>query len=256
MQEPTRESFTFPQAQAPAVEDPLTELLQRGAKQLLAQAVEAEIAAWVDERADQLDENGHRQVVRNGYAQPRRVVTGLGPVEVQMPRAHDRRPEPEREKFTSSILPPYLRKAKSIEQLIPWLYLKGVSTGDFNEALQALLGPDCPGLSANTVTRLKQQWQDEYKQWIERDLSDKHYVYVWADGVHFNVRLEEDRQCILVLMGATAEGRKELIAVQDGYRESEQSWLSLLRDAKHHAGQPGAVRSRSGAPASTGGMPA
>ena len=237
MQEHTHEPLSFPTGGeangAGSVEDPLTEVLRRGAKQLLAQAVEAEVAAWVEARSDQRDENGHRQVVRNGYAQPRSVVTGLGPVEVQMPRAHDHRPEPKREKFTSSILPPYLRKAKSIEELVPWLYLKGVSTGDFTEALQALLGPDCPGFSPNTITRLKQQWEDEYKQWMQRDLSNKHYVYVWADGVHFNARLEEDRQCILVLMGATAEGKKKLIAVQDGYRESEQSWLSLLRDAKH-----------------------
>lgn len=141
-----------------------------------------------------------------------------------------------RERFISKILPPYLRKARSIEELIPWLYLKGVSTGDFTEALQALLGPDCPGLSASVVTRLIATWQDEHQQWSQRDLSDKHYVYVWADGIHFNIRLEEppdDRQCILVLMGATAEGDKELIAVQDGYRESEQSWTELLLDLKH-----------------------
>jgi transposase-like protein len=146
---------------------------------------------------------------------------------------HDRRPASGgRERFTSSILPPYLRKAKSIDELIPWLYLKGVSTGGFSEALAALLGPDCPGLSASTVTRLITQWQDDHRQWSRRDLSDKQYVYVWADGIHFNIRLEEDRQCILVLMGATADGHKELIAVQDGYRESEQSWSSMLLDLK------------------------
>ena len=233
MSKPTPESFPFPSSDRPVVEDPLTEVLQRGAKQLLAQAVEAEVDTWVEDRSHHRDEHGRRQVVRNGYAEPRTVVTGLGPVEVQMPRAHDRRPEPEREKFTSSILPPYLRKAKSVEELIPWLYLKGVSTGDFTEALQALLGPDCKGLSASAVTRLKQRWEQEQQAWSQRDLSGKHYVYVWADGVHFNVRLEEDRQCILVLMGATAEGKKELIAIADGYRESEQSWLSLLRDVKH-----------------------
>jgi transposase-like protein len=232
MTEPTAETYPFPSTSGSGIEDPLTEILQRGAKQLLAQAVEAEVAAWVEARSEHRDEHGHRQVVRNGYAEPRSVVTGLGPVEVQVPRAHDRRPEPERDKFTSSILPPYLRKAKSVEQLIPWLYLKGVSTGDFSEALEALLGENCPGLSAGTVGRLKKQWEQEHQEWAARDLSSKHYVYVWADGVHFNVRLEEDRQCILVLMGATAEGRKELIAIADGYRESEQSWLSLLRDVK------------------------
>ena len=150
-----------------------------------------------------------------------------------MPRAHDRRPEPQRERFSSKILPPYLRKAKSMEELIPWLYLKGVSTGDFTDALAALLGPDCRGVSATTVTRLAGTWQDEHRQWSQRDLCDKDYVYVWADGIHFNIRLEEDRQCILVLLGATADGHKELIAVQDGHRESEQSWAGMLRQLKH-----------------------
>ena len=236
----TTESMMFPlpasnagHAATPAPADPLTEVLRHGAQRLLAQAVEVEVEQWIADHAHLLDEHGHRQVVRNGYAQPRQVVTGLGPIDVRAPRVHDRRDEPERERFTSSILPPYLRKAKSVEQLIPWLYLKGVSTGDFNEALAALVGPDCPGLSASTVTRLKQTWQDDFRGWAQRDLSDKHYVYIWADGVHFNVRLEEDRTCILVLIGATAEGKKELIAVADGYRESEQSWLSLLRDVKH-----------------------
>jgi transposase-like protein len=150
-----------------------------------------------------------------------------------MPRVRDRRPADERERFTSKILPPYLRKARSVEELIPWLYLKGVSTGDFTDALQALLGPSCPGLSASTATRLISQWQDEHAEWSQRDLTDKQYVYVWADGIHFNIRLDEDRQCILVLLGATADGRKELIAVQDGFRESEQSWASMLVNLKH-----------------------
>jgi len=228
----TAESFAFPSPPAPAIDDPLTELLRQGARQLLSQAVEAEVQRWIADHAHLTDEQGHRQVVRNGHASPRTVVTGVGPVEVTMPRVHDRRPEGERQRFTSSILPPYLRKAKSIEQLIPWLYLKGVSTGDFTEALQALLGPACPGLSASTVTRLKQVWEDDFRGWSQRDLSGKQYVYLWADGIHFNVRLEEDRTCILVLMGATADGHKELIAVQDGYRESEQSWKGLLLDVK------------------------
>jgi len=175
---------------------------------------------------------GHRQVVRNGYHNERKVTTGLGQVEVKQPRVHDRRPAEEREKFTSKILPPYLRKTKSIEELLPWLYLKGISTGDMNEALQSLLGPECPGLSASTVTSLKKSWEEDFKQWNARSLEGKRYVYVWADGVHFNIRLEEDRQCILVLMGVTPEGKKELIAVQDGFRESEQSWKELLLDVK------------------------
>jgi len=215
-----------------AMTDPLTDVLRRGARQLLVDAVEAEVAAWIDARQHLRDPDGHRQVVRNGHAAPRTVVTGVGTLQVKMPRVHDRRPLEGRERFTSAILPPYLRKAKAIDELIPWLYLKGVSTGDFGEALAALVGPDCPGLSATAVTRLIAQWQDEHHQWSTRDLSDKQYVYVWADGIHFNIRLEEDRQCILVLIGATADGQKELIAVQDGHRESEQSWSGMLLDLK------------------------
>jgi putative transposase len=224
-------AYRFPAVDA-AVADPLTEVLRRGAREMLLQAVEAEAAQWIQEHADLTDVQGRRQVVRNGHAAPRTIVTGLGPLEVAMPRVHDRRPPEQRQRFTSKILPPYLRKAQSLDELIPWLYLKGVSTGDFGQALAALLGPDCPGLSASTVTRLIAGWQDEHAQWSRRDLSDKHYVYVWADGIHFNVRLEEDRTCILVLIGATAEGHKELIAVRDGYRESEQSWTELLLDVK------------------------
>jgi len=144
----------------------------------------------------------------------------------------DRRPPEEREKFTSAILPPYLRKTKSVEELLPWLYLKGVSTGDFSEALAALLGPDAKGLSATTITRLKAIWEKEYHDWSKRALAGKQYVYVWADGVYFNIRLEGGRQCILVLLGATADGKKELIAIQDGQRESEQSWKELLLDVQ------------------------
>jgi putative transposase len=212
--------------------DILTDLLRDGARRLLAEAVEAEVAAWIDAHAHLKDEAGRRQVVRNGYLPEREIQTGLGDVEVKQPRVHDRRAAPERERFTSAILPPYLRRTRSLEELIPWLYLKGVSTGDFAEALRALLGPDAPGLSATTVTRLKAIWEGEYEAWSKRSLAGKRYVYVWADGVHFNIRLEQDRQCILVLMGATADGRKELIAVADGYRESEQSWKELLLDVK------------------------
>ena len=231
MQDVNTESLTLPSV-SPEVHDPLTDVLRRGARQMLIQAVEAEAAAWIDEHAPLLDSEGHRQVVRNGYASPRTVVTGVGPMQITMPRVHDRRPDGERERFTSKILPPYLRKAKSIDELIPWLYLKGISTGGFSEALAALLGPDCPGLSATTITRLVATWQEEHRDWSKRDLTGKQYVYLWADGIHFNIRLEEDRQCILVLMGATADGTKELIAVQDGYRESEQSWSAMLLSLK------------------------
>src|SRR5207237_7183820 len=149
------------------------------------------------------DGAARQQIVRNAYLPQRTITTGIGPVEVQQPRVQDRRPAEQREKFSPAILPPYLRKTKSIEELIPWLYLKGVSTGDFSEALAALLGPHAPGLSASTVTRLKAVWEDEYRAWSKRSLEDKEYMYVWADGVHFNIRLQEDRQCILVLLGAT-----------------------------------------------------
>ena len=219
----------------PPTQDILTDLLRQGAQQLLAQAIEAEVADWIDRRRDCCDDAGHRQVVRNGRLPQRTLTTGVGPVAVRQPRVHDRRPAEQREKFSSAILPPYLRKTKSVEELIPWLYLKGVSTGDFSEALAALLGPDAKGLSATTVTRLKGLWEQEYAEWSKRSLAGKQYVYVWADGVYFNIRLEGGRQCILVLMAATAEGKKELIAVQDGQRESEQSWKELLLDVQREA---------------------
>jgi putative transposase len=213
--------------------DALTEVLRKGAADLLSAAVQAEAAAWIERHAHVVDQEGRRQVVRNGSLPERQIVTGIGPVRVRQPRVHDRREEGGREKFRSAILPPYLRKTRSVEELIPWLYLKGVSTGDFSEALAALIGAGTPGFSASTVTRLKESWEAEYKGWSVRDLSAKHYVYVWADGIHFNIRLgEQDRQCILVLLGTTADGDKELIAIADGFRESEQSWKELLLDVK------------------------
>ena len=212
----------------PAGSDVLTEVLRDGAQRLLAQAIDAEVGDWIDRHQHCRDDRGHRQVVRNGYLPQRTLASGIGPIAVEQPRVHDRRPQGQREKFTSAILPPYLRKTKSIEELIPWLYLKGVSSGDFSEALAALLGPEAKGLSASTITRLKGIWEQEYQDWSQRPLADKQYVYIWADGVYFNIRLDDSRQCILVLMGATAEGKKELIAIQDGQRESEQSWKELL----------------------------
>ena len=239
MQKRTSESYRFPEAAVETGEkarDVLTETLREGARDMLAKAIREEVDAFVRQRSDLIDEHGHRQVVRNGYLPERRIMTGLGPVEVQQPRVRDRRPAGEREKFTSSILPPYLRKTRSVEELLPWLYLKGISTGDFGEALHALLGDNAKGLSASTITRLKSIWEDEYKDWSKRTLEDKHYVYVWADGIHFNVRLEDpdnSRQCILVMLGATADGKKELIAVSDGYRESTASWKELLLDCQN-----------------------
>jgi putative transposase len=216
----------------PTGQDVLTDLLRDGARRMLAQAVEAEVAAFVDAHDHLKDDRGRRQVVRNGHLPERAIQTGLGEIGVKQPRVHDRRPAQQREKFTPAVLPPYLRRTRSLEELIPWLYLKGISTGDFSEALQAILGPDAPNLSATTITRLKAVWEADHEAWSKRSLAGKHYVYVWADGVHFNIRLEGGRQCILVLMGATAEGKKELIAISDGYRESEQSWKELLLDVK------------------------
>ena len=186
-------------------------------------------------RAKTVDAAGRRGVVRNGHLPKRALQTPLGDITVQQPRVRDRRPDDERETFRSAILPPYLRKTPSLEALYPWLYLKGLSTGDFGEALQALLGADAQGLSATTITRLKTVWEQEYHGWSKRALAGRRYVYVWADGVYFNVRLEDTdnkRQCILVLIGATREGTKELIAITDGYRESEQSWRELLLDVR------------------------
>jgi transposase-like protein len=216
----------------PLAQDVLTDILRQGAQQLLAKSIEAEVADWVDRHEQCRDAAGKRQVVRNGHLPERTISTGVGQVTVQQPRVHDRRRASEREKFSSAILPPYLRKTKSIEELIPWLYLKGVSTGDFSEALAALLGPDAKGLSATTITRLKGVWEQEHQEWSKRSLAGKEYAYVWADGVHFNIRLEGGRQCMLVLMAATADGKKELIAIQDGHRESEQSWKELLLDVQ------------------------
>lgn len=228
MQEVTTRSVSFPSTSS---HDALTTILRSGAQRLLAEAVEAEVAEWIDSHAHVTDDAGRRQVVRNGYLPKRSILTGIGSVEVEQPRVLDRRGG-EGEPFSSKILPPYLRKTRSLEELIPWLYLKGVSTGDFSEALSALVGPDAHGLSASTITRLKEGWEGEFQEWTNRSLEGKQYVYLWADGVHFNIRLEEDRQCILVLMGATADGRKELIAIADGYRESEQSWKALLLDVQ------------------------
>ncbi len=215
--------------------DVLTDLLRREAVTLLAAAVEHEVGAWIDDHAGIVDADGHRRVVRNGYLPQREIITGIGPVKVRQPRVHDHRSEGEggREKFTSAILPPYLRKTRSMEDLIPWLYLKGVSTGDFSEALSALIGADTPGFSATTVTRLKESWEQDFKAWNTRNLTGKKYVYIWVDGIHFNIRLgEQDRQCILVILGATADGKKELIAVTDGFAESEQCWKQVLLDVK------------------------
>ena len=215
-------------------DDPLTEVLRLGARRLLGQAVEAEVAGFVEAYAHLTDSAGRRRIVRHGHLPEREIQTGIGPVAVRCPRVRDRGAGEAgpRVRFTSRILPPYLRRAKSIEELLPWLYLKGISTGDFCEALAALLGPEAPGLSASTIARLKEVWQGELEHWQRRDLSAKRYVYFWADGVYFSPRLDHDKQCMCVIIGADELGRKELLAIADGYRESAQSWREVLLDLK------------------------
>lgn len=206
--------------------DVITEILRTGAKTLLQQAIEAEVQTYLSKV------NGEAKctaAIRNGYLPDRSIQTGLGDIPIKQPRVRLKNGSSEIEKFQSSILPPYLRRTKNIEEMIPWLYLKGVSTGDFKEALCALLGDRAGGLSSTTITRLKGTWQTDFDAWDKRRLDQKQYVYIWADGIHFNVRLSEDkRMCILVIMGATADGTKELLAVSDGYRESTLSWKTVL----------------------------
>jgi len=213
--------------------DPLTEVLRNGARALLAQAVEAEVAALLSCHADKLTDDGCQRLVRHGHLPEREIMTGVGPVAVRCPRVRDRVGEgAERIRFSSTILPPYARRSKSLEVLIPVLYLKGISTGDFEEALIGLLGKDAGGLSASTISRLKEAWTDEHAHWSKRDLSAKRYVYFWVDGIHVQARLENDAQCLLVIIGATPEGKKELVGLNDGVRESAQSWRELLLDLK------------------------
>ena len=213
----------------------LDELVREGARQLLQRALELEVADVLSQFDSLRDDLGHRRIVRNGHLPTRDVLTGAGPLEVHQPRLRDRagKEAPDHIRFTSAILPAYLRRSSAVDALIPWLYLKGVSAADMSEALQALAGPQAANLSASVVLKLKEEWARELATFRHRDLSGKEYVYWWADGVYFTIRLDsDDRQCILVLIGATRDGRKELVAVQDGYRESEQSWYELLLDLK------------------------
>ena len=212
--------------------DPLTDILQTGARQLLKQAVEAELATLLAAHAREVTDDGRARLVRHGHLPEREVMTGIGPIPVKVPRVRDRGNMDEKIRFASSILPPWLRKTRSIEELLPWLYLKGISTGDFQEALGALLGPNAAGLSSSTISRLKADWGAEYERWQRRDLSARRFVYVWADGVYFQPRMEEQKQCVLVLIGADEWGRKEVLGLTDGYRESTQSWRELLLDLK------------------------
>lgn len=206
--------------------DALTELVRQGAKQIIAQAVEAEISEFLKQYQPLQDEHGRQAVVRNGYLPERTVMTGVGAVEVKVPKVRDR--SGSGIKFNSTLLPPYLKRSRSVEEVLPWLYLKGLSTGDFAEALSALLGAQAEGLSASTISRLKAKWADEHSEWRGRSLSGKRYVYVWADGVYFSLRNEDDRQCILVVIGVTDTGDKELLGLEAGFRESELNWKTLL----------------------------
>ena len=223
----------FPLSQPGTFADPLTEVLRNGARALLTQAVEAEVAALLSGHADKLTDDGRARLVRHGHLPEREIMTGIGAVAVRCPRVRDRVGEgSERIRFSSAVLPPYARRSKSLEVLIPILYLKGVSTGDFEEALVALFGKDAGGLSASTVARLKDAWSEEHARWSKRDLSAKRYVYFWVDGIHVQARLEDAAQCLLVIIGATPEGKKELVGLIDGVRESAQSWRELLLDLK------------------------
>jgi putative transposase len=211
----------------------LDRLAREGARRMLEQALETEVESYIERHRDARDAKGHALVVRNGRSQARSVVVGAGVLGVRTPRVNDKRVvDGERQKFASEILPPYLRKSQSVSELLPALYLRGLSTGDFRGALAALLGDGAPGFSPSVVTRLVSAWQSEYDAWKKRPLTDRDYVYIWADGVHFNVRLEDDRLAALVIIGARADGTKEVIALEDGFRESTESWAALLRDLK------------------------
>src|ERR1700692_3185054 len=227
------ETNVFQLAQPGTFTDSLTEVLRNGARALLTQAVEAEVADFLAQYAGVKTSDGRRRLVRHGHLPEREIVTGIGAVAVRCPRVRDRVGEGGgRIRFSSTILPPYARRSKSLEVLIPILHLKGISTGDFEEALIALLGKDAGGLSASTIGRLKEAWSDEHTRWSKRDLSAKRYVYFWVDGIHVQARLEEAAQCLLVIIGATPEGKKELVGLIDGVRESAQSWQELLLDLK------------------------
>jgi transposase-like protein len=212
---------------------PLDELAREGARRMLAEALEAEVRAYLERHREERDERGRALVVRNGRGRPRTITVGSGQLEITAPRVNDKRiVGGQRQRFTSDILPPYLRKSKAVSELLPALYLRGLSTGDFKEGLSALLGENAAGFSPSVVTRLVSAWQEEYRAWRTRPLDDRDYVYIWVDGVHFNVRLEDDRLAALVVIGARPDGTKEVVALEDGYRESTESWATLLRDLK------------------------
>lgn len=212
----------------------LDEIAREGARRMLIEALRAEADDYVERHRGERDEHGRALVVRNGRAQPRKLTLGAGTVELKAPRIDDRRHDEQgdRQRFTSQLLPPYMRRSPKVAEVLPILYLRGLSTGDFRPALQALLGKDAAGLSPTNIARLTACWEKEYADFRQRDLSGREYVYVWVDGVHFNIRLDDDRLCTLVMIGARPDGEKELLAVEDGYRESAESWKMALRELK------------------------
>ena len=211
----------------------LDEVVRKGAQKMLETALKLEVEEFCQSHDEQRDEDGRRLITRNGYSKSRNIVTGAGQLAIQTPRVDDRAlVEAGKPRFKSSLVPPYLRRTKNIEELVPVLYLKGISTGGFTEALEKIFGKNVIGFSAENIVRMKQIWEQDYKQWISRDLSESRYVYWWIDGIYFNVRLNDDRQCILVIIGAKEDGTKELIAVEDGFRETKESWRSIIRDLK------------------------
>jgi transposase-like protein len=240
---------TAPETKAEEAPMSLDELAREGARRMLMQALDAEVAAYIERHRDERDENGRALVVRNGRGKARKVTMGAGTVELQAPRVNDKRVNEagERQRFTSKILPPYMRRSPKVGEVLPVLYLRGLSTGDFKEALGELLGEDAAGLSSTNIARLTNEWASEYEAFKKRRLDDKDYVYIWADGVHFNIRLEEDRLCTLVIIGVRPDGTKELIAVEDGYRESTESWLTVLRDLESRGMRAPAVAVGDGA---------
>ena len=213
----------------PEINQSLDDMAREGARRMIADALELEVEEYLSRVQHLRDERGQAAAVRNGKARERTILMGAGSIKIRAPRLHDRR---EGERFTSKLLPPYMRRSPRLEEALPVLYLRGLSTGDFSEGLEALLGPKAAGLSATTINRLLKVWQDEYRAWRKRSLKGKEYVYIWADGVYFNVRLEHDRLACLVIIGVRPDGRKEVVALEDGYRESKESWISVLRDLK------------------------
>lgn len=213
------------------IDDPLTELVRAGARQLIQRAIEAELGEQLAQYAELTDDQGRRAVVRNGYLPGREIVTGVGPVSVKVPKVRSRTQQ--RVVFRSSLVPPYVRKTKRVEAALPWLYLKGISTGQMQEALEVLVGPDAKGLSAPVVSRLKRAWETDYAAWCKRELGKDRWVYLWADGIYSGLRADDQKLCALVIIGVNERGEKHFLAIEDGVRESTQSWREVLLDLKH-----------------------